>query len=148
MDKGFIKLYRDMLDSGPNTLAFDHKSTLLYLYIVVNATHTGENKGKFRASINDLAFKIGESYHTTRRWLSDLCNSKLLDLQKHYKDNWIITVRNYCKMSGNIKDDVNEIDMDGKNAVNRRLDNAVISDSYKPLKNEEIRIINKEKKKN
>lgn len=148
MDRGYIKLHRDMVDSGPNTLALNHKSTLLYIHIALNANHSGSDKGKLRTNINHLAYVIGASYHSTRRWLDELCNSKLLDIQKDHKDSWIITVRNYCRMSGNSKNDVNDLDMESKNGIKQRLDNEVISDSYKPLKNEELRIEKKEKKKN
>ena len=137
MDRGFIKLYRDMIDSGLGTLSFNHKSTLLYQYIALNAVYSGCNKGKLQCSINHLAYKVGESYHTTKRWLDELCKQGWLDMQKECKDVWILTVRNYCRISGNAKDAVNEVDMEYKNDEHLRLDNAMISDSYKPLKKEE-----------
>lgn len=147
MDRGFIKLHRDIIDSGPNTLAFNHKMTLLYLYIALNADHSGSDKGKLRTNINHLAHKIGESYHTTRRWLDELCKLMFLIVQKECKNNINITVCNYCKISGVLKNDVNDLNIESKNGVKMRLDNPMISDSYKPLKNEELRIENKEKKK-
>lgn len=147
MDRGFIKLYRDMVDSSDGALSFDHKSTLLYFYIALKADYNGKNKGKLITDINHLAYKIDESYHTTRRWLDSLCNSKLLSVVKTRKDTWVITVENYCRLSGNSVDNVNELLSGGKNAVKTCPDNEDISDSYEPLKKEEERIKNKEKKK-
>lgn len=146
MDKGYIKLHRDMFSN--TGLSFSHKSTLLYLYLAQNANYKGSDKGKLRASINDLAYIIGESYHTTRTWLSLLCKTKLIDLQKDFKDSWLVIIRNYSRISGNGEGEINECTMDDNCTLNRCLDNEVISDSYKPLKKEERRIENKEKKKN
>jgi len=98
MKDGYVKFWRELNGQLPD---FPDPALKIYVHICLNVRFKGEDKGKLRQSVADMAADVGKSYLTTLRWLNWLQDKGRITFTpaKNQHDTSVIALINFDKCS-------------------------------------------------